>query len=217
MRKQVWMLTAAILLVGCSAGSTPSDEISIPESNQSSSTYEIPEDKRVQDDEADLTLKYQDIASFDEFADLKSYLNNDEEKAGMKRTLLLNPVEIDSTEFPMYKDFGFSYKNKEDGNFEDVCCYEKFRTCADDTVGPFEDEGEDGISPYSIRFDCFFFPLISDSEIKGDIGYCSTTKVKFTLTQDDNVVGYIYSAFHGLQVLDFVKEYVKKNLTTFQL
>ena len=211
------MLAAAILLSGCSAGSTSSDEISISESNQSSSTYEIPEDKRVQDDEADLTLRYKDTASFDELDGLKSFLNNAEEKAGMKKTLLLNHVDNDSTEFPVYRDFGFSYKNKEDGSYEDVCCYEKFRTSADDTVGPFEDEGKDGISPYSIRFDCFFLPLTSDSEIKGDIGYCSMTKVKFTLIQDDNVVGYIYSAFHGLQVLDFVKGYLKKNLAIFEL
>lgn len=211
-------MLSAILLTGCSANVAPSHEVSTSGSNETSSEYEIPEDKKIPYDLDEMFLKYHRRASFDEFDDLKLFLTNTEEKAGMEKTLLLNPVGLDPWERPTDgRSYRFGYKQKEDGSFEDVFCSESFTTYADHSVGSFDDFNFDGPSPYSIRFSCYCFPLLSNSEIKSDFGYTSKSSVKFTYTQDGNVVGYVYASFHYLQVLDFVKKYLKENLVIFSL
>lgn len=246
MKKQIWMLSI-ILLAGCSGSvdesisSLMSDEfrseysesssekktemisstlVSSSESSKNNASsenlYDVPGGQHVEDDWYKITLTRTFNATFEDYKDFLFYLSLKEGEYGIEKIPLLKPVDLLEKEPPYSTcQITLSYTKNEDGTYEDMECMEIFSVTSD-AIGNLVGETEDATAR-QIDFRCMFYPTDSSSEIESKMEYISRKAVKFTFTQDDDVVGYVFADFYGLEVTDYVKDYIDSNLELFTI
>lgn len=186
-------------------------------SNASSDNlYDVPGGQRVEDDWYKITLSRTFNATFEDYKDFLFYLSLKKGEYGIEKIPLLKPIDLLEKESPYSTcQITLSYTKNEDGTYEDMECMEIFSVTSE-TVGDLVEKTEDA-KARQVDFRCMFYPTDSSSEIVSKMEFISRKAVKFTFTQDDDVVGYVFADFYGLEVVDYVKDYIESNLELFTI
>lgn len=195
------ILLTTILLVGCTNKLPALSDLDSKDNSEYIGASEF-----IYDDEFEYIKTPVRSYGFETYESLDLYLKNEFIYSHHFYTIF--PQKINSN---MGKSFYLGFDNIEDNEILNPKVIEMFYIY-DENLGTISDVSMD-THYYSMKFNCVFFSTQSDTEISDiKIEKISGSKLKVTLENNDGIMGYCYVYSGNLNVSDYIRDYLSKNL-----
>lgn len=226
MKKRLFLITLALALSGCNTSegftstslsreSTISSDISsndITSSFQSSSTSS--KSNYIDDDESEKMIMQIHNYSYENCEALSLFIQYDYKEKNNYAFLLLAFPNNNAPYIPGHR-ISFCFDECENDVYTNPSIRESFYIY-DEELGTLTNPDLDTGIFYSMVFNCVFYPFDGYETNKNyKVEPISETKIKVTIENDTDVLGYIYVSLTSLDHIDYVLDYLYTNLSLY--